>query len=693
MDPEDLEEMDKRLAKQEKLGADIEAVVKNHKKAGQDRKSQQYYEKRLKQLTELGNEFNANNEWLQNKDDKHKQSDYFKSNYYSLIKNLVDQYKEVFYKELSELSTSTTEQPQIVSFIKRQNVMMSSLSRLLQSTVPEDAAAPSLRVKEKLWEQIQELHFSIFEKFNQPESNGYDMTAYIKLEKEAMQVFAAATQTPNSNVMTPTTAPSKIPLPKINIPPFNGDYGKWPTFADLFEKVVHSQPISDVQKMWYLKANLKGEAERLIRHLALTETNYTTAWKTLNERYNNKRVLAATLIQNILDTPNVNSDAEAIKGFHDTIQENLAALANMKIPVDGWDPLLLQLLVKKLDRHTHGLYETSIKNPRELQTIDKFLEFLEQRFQALESLGSKDKAKHDKQHKEKSKATASVATTNFCKLCNQGEHPLYSCDKFKNTMKPSERLNWVQGQRLCVNCFKSDHKARACKSRACPKCNQKHNSMLHLERKNSQQSASSASSATATSASTSMVEDTASTEGSSVAVTAASSARRASKETRNYVLLATAKVRITANNGQVCEARAVLDSGSQVNLVTQRLVNKLSLNTTKSQLSIEGVGLSTGNSRACINVRLESFVSNFSTRFEAFVLPQIISAQPSRDLDITTWNIPHNLKLADPAFFKSEKIDILRILSRFAVSRTDVHWKQPAIVTKDHLGLDCDWQN
>ena len=112
---------------------------------------------------------------------------------------------------------------------------------------------------------------------------------------------------------------------------------------------MHGQPISTVQKFYYLKTNLSGEAERLIKHLELTELNYKSAWDLLNDRYSNKRVLTATFVQQLVEHQCVASDAKAIKGFHDLIQENLSALNNLDLNVSSWDPILLQLLVKKLD--------------------------------------------------------------------------------------------------------------------------------------------------------------------------------------------------------------------------------------------------------------------------------------------------------------------------------------------------------
>uniref|UniRef100_A0A1A9V1L2 Peptidase aspartic putative domain-containing protein n=1 Tax=Glossina austeni TaxID=7395 RepID=A0A1A9V1L2_GLOAU len=59
---------------------------------------------------------------------------------------------------------------------------------------------------------------------------------------------------------------------------------------------------------------------------------------------------------------------------------------------------------------------------------------------------------------------------------------------------------------------------------------------------------------------------------------------------KNYVLLATARIRIIAANGNSAEFRAILDSGSQINLVSERLIRKLGASTSETSLHIDGIG-------------------------------------------------------------------------------------------------------
>lgn len=108
--------------------------------------------------------------------------------------------------------------------------------------------------------------------------------------------------------------------------------------------------------MWYLKSNLGGEAEKLISHLSATADNYTTAWRLLQERYDNHRIIVTTTMQQLLDQPNAGPSASSIKQLHDTTKECLHALNNIGIDTASWDPMLLHILIKKTgSKHTRSI--------------------------------------------------------------------------------------------------------------------------------------------------------------------------------------------------------------------------------------------------------------------------------------------------------------------------------------------------
>ncbi|XP_033245213.1 uncharacterized protein LOC117187188 [Drosophila miranda] len=381
--------------------------------------------------------------------------------------------------------------------------------------------------------------------------------------------------------------------------------------------MIHEASVPVIQKMWYLKTNVTGEAENLIRHLSLTENNYTTAWNMLQERFSNKRVLSNALIQKLLDQPSTSNDAKSIKALHDNVKETLSALNNINIETAGWDPILLCVLTKKLDRQTHTLYEQSIQSTKKLQPLSELMKCLEQRFLTLEAIG------WEKTKKPITCASAGTESQYVCNFCEKPNHAIYKCTQFlKKTV--AERLNWVQKNQLCVKCFKRDHTAKNCQRRDCVKCNKGHNTLLHLEIKSEAKTAASANSSQNT-----------------------------------YVLLATALVTIKGNNGQMGEFRALLDSGSQVNVISERALKILDLKVTKSELQINGIGGRTQTSKARVNVMLTSQDNKFNTRLEAIVLTHIVADQPAQSIDTSRWKLPKNITLADPNFDKTGRIDIL----------------------------------
>ena len=94
---------------------------------------------------------------------------------------------------------------------------------------------------------------------------------------------------------------NSLKLPAIKLPTFSGHYDRWISFSDMFKVMIHeNDSLPEIQKFHYLKSSLSGEAERLVSNLPMTANNYTIAWKLLVERYENKRLIAASHIRQLL---------------------------------------------------------------------------------------------------------------------------------------------------------------------------------------------------------------------------------------------------------------------------------------------------------------------------------------------------------------------------------------------------------
>ena len=91
---------------------------------------------------------------------------------------------------------------------------------------------------------------------------------------------------PAASAETPSTCLKKVNLPKLMLTHFCGDILQWQSFIDSFRAAVDSNTLLDnIQKFQYLKAQLSGDAVKVIEGLALTNANYTEVLKLLQDWY------------------------------------------------------------------------------------------------------------------------------------------------------------------------------------------------------------------------------------------------------------------------------------------------------------------------------------------------------------------------------------------------------------------------
>ena len=75
-------------------------------------------------------------------------------------------------------------------------------------------------------------------------------------------------------------------LPKLDLPQFTGNPLHWEAFWDCFEATVHGNTaLSGVQKLSYLRAQLKGEASKVIAGFQLINDNYAASVDLLQQRF------------------------------------------------------------------------------------------------------------------------------------------------------------------------------------------------------------------------------------------------------------------------------------------------------------------------------------------------------------------------------------------------------------------------
>ncbi|XP_053682608.1 uncharacterized protein LOC128733054 [Sabethes cyaneus] len=461
---------------------------------------------------------------------------------------------------------------------------------------------------------------------------------------------------------------AKVKLPTITLPEFDGDFNNWLTFHDTFVSMIHaSTEISCVQKFHYLRAALKGEAANLIQSITITAANYSVAWDTLVKLYSNKAILRKKHIRALLKYPKIlNSNVDALHKIVDDFQRHVKVLQQLGEPVEHFSSILIELLEDKLDDASLQAWEESVSS-EEQPTYTKLIEFLLKRTRVLENIlinrpqhanpksgGQHLGNKKPFQFRVNTNAMTEAAPKMFppCPACERDKHPMVECPVF-NGLDVKGRLKVLTDKKLCSNCFRSDHFARTCRSKyRCRHCHKRHHSMIHP--------------GPFRSAENDPVADRAPPGAFQIATAVATpfspdpvQLNAAAKETSGNVILSTVVLLIVDAYGQEHIARALLDTGSQPNAISEHLCQQLHLPRKIVNVPIAGVDGITTNSKYQIRAEIRSRVTGFKGILDFLVLRKVTSDTPPRSYTVSQWKIPDGIQLADPEFNVSRRIDLI----------------------------------
>lgn len=126
------------------------------------------------------------------------------------------------------------------------------------------------------------------------------------------------------------------------------------------------------------------------------------------------------------------------------------------------------------------------------------------------------------------------------------------------------------------------------------------------------------------------------------------------------VLLATAMVNIQSSDNQWHRARALIDQGSEICLISDPLAQLLELPRNTSSITVQGVGTQPNKANSSVTMKIKSIYGNKPPiPVFAIVLPQLTSLLPSEKIKVDHWPHLNYLQLADPTYNEPGKIDLL----------------------------------
>lgn len=526
-----------------------------------------------------------------------------------------------------------------------------------------------------LFNNFESLHSEILQKIHELEISETDIPyihdncyfefseQYFTFKGKLMDILSQSSVTSHplsSTFVAPsgradTTIGIDAKLPKISLPKFSGDYMEWIPFRDIYVSLVHNnESLAKIQKFYYLKGTLVGEAASLIKTISATEANYESAWSTLESRYHNKRMIVGHLITTIFNIEKSDGGFQSIKTILDSTKECLSSLKNLGVSTSSWDPLLIHIIAQKLDFQTRKDWEQSLKSSTEIPTRMEMFEFLERTFRTLESLQnnfpatSLQKIIKTNKYVSQSKGTYVHAgkfekstTQSNCSYCDKN-HSLSKCFIFL-ALPLLEKNEFLSAKGVCRNCLAIGHNINHCTSPfRCIICKQQHHTVLHSDGHGNVGSNLNT-----------LPSSSGSTSGTSSDVTSHSASSVRS------VLLYTIRLFVKTDLGHI-PLRALLDPGSQGSLITESAVQILGIKKQRSHCRVIGIGDGHNNlSKFSVILDLFSRVGKPVVSCTALVLSTLSSYTPdpsSRFISLPDITIE---SLADPYFYKSDRIDLI----------------------------------
>ncbi|XP_051864238.1 uncharacterized protein LOC127566254 [Drosophila albomicans] len=439
-------------------------------------------------------------------------------------------------------------------------------------------------------------------------------------------------------------------LPPCDTEVFGGDYTRWPTFRDLFTALYIQNPrLSEVEKLFYLNSKTSGEAHAIVSKSPLTNEGFQSAWSSLTERFENKRLLVNSQLRILFNLPTIGQESgSSIQELQSTIQGCLTALEHSKIDTENWDCILVFLCSSRLPKLTLSLWEQSIQSKSEIPTWVDMNAFLLERHRTLEAIAEVSSSTNAPTVPRASPKKAPVSRqvnsfmtikTQTCNFCSRENHPIRLCPRFLQ-MGVNERVNHIKQQKLCLNCFARGHVQADCTSaHNCLTCKGRHHTLLHR--------------VNPTPTVTNPTPNIQSTPSQSANVQSFLAVNT------QGVLLSTAVVHI-CHHGVRHTARALIDSGSEATFISERLFKRLRMPYTSVQAHVSGLTqvVAAQPEKHCQFLIGSPLRPDLQIEASAFVLPQLAGKLPSCAVPQTILDNLPSIPLADPKFYESSQIDV-----------------------------------
>lgn len=123
--------------------------------------------------------------------------------------------------------------------------------------------------------------------------------------------------------------------------------------------------------------------------------------------------------------------------------------------------------------------------------------------------------------------------------------------------------------------------------------------------------------------------------------------------------MTTALVYLENTNGNFVKVRALLDTGSTVNLINKNTLRDLRVLAKRCSISVSGLEGFTTTFRESCKITFKSAHNEFKREISFLIVEKIADKIPNVAFPRDLFDLPPNLKLADPQFHLPSEINLL----------------------------------
>ncbi|KAE9521350.1 hypothetical protein AGLY_018254 [Aphis glycines] len=322
---------------------------------------------------------------------------------------------------------------------------------------------------------------------------------------------------------------------------------------------------------------------------------------------------------------------------------SVATLKSLNIP-DLGEFILFALSARGLPLSTRKGFEAT--NSCDFPMVSDLVAYVKSRVAVLETVTQCNNARSSNQHQGKTKpvrfdnkkskvallsSQTPVASTSKCLFCS-GDHATVKCKTFTD-LSLDDRYQAAKDRRICFRCLSSTHWSNRCSAKVCAKCKGRHHVLLHRDFEASRKPSSSI--------------DT--------------SAVHVGSLDRPTVLLGTALVHVRDYGGRAQPVRALIDSASQVSVMSLACADRLGLKLSKWTAPLTGLsGVQVPKMNGMVKCTITPrYDVDTKIQVTAWVLPTITTNLPSRHLPDRCKEQFSHLALPDPSFDRPAPVELL----------------------------------